>query len=263
MYKKLVITICFVFMISVMMFGQEFQMDSFKNASSTKQQLMYNMQYDNTYPNQEDTVRYEYSKSPAKAFFFSMLLPGAGELYAGKWGRAAGFFGIEVLLWATHFSKKSEGEDLEKKYKKFADAHWDMDKWLQETTWEKEGLGPKGTHQIWAILRFKNESGGWTTIDESAYEIKGDFSEVKTKMEEIKAKYSNGRDVEFVPLKTRDYYENIGKYKQFYGGWDDGEGVIVVDGVVKKVLSKNRNKYINKREQLSLLITLSVLFMLR
>jgi len=41
------------------------------------------------------------SVNPRKALLFSLLLPGAGELYSGHKGRATGFFVSEGAIWAN------------------------------------------------------------------------------------------------------------------------------------------------------------------
>ncbi|MBL7961410.1 hypothetical protein JNL27_14345 [bacterium] len=48
-----------------------------------------------------------YAKSKKKAFFFSLLLPGLGELYQNDWkfkgwGSGLYYFGAEALLWSSH-----------------------------------------------------------------------------------------------------------------------------------------------------------------
>ena len=47
--------------------------------------------------NENDITR----KSPGRAFLYSLILPGSGEIYTGYKNRAAVFLGIEVL--SPHF----------------------------------------------------------------------------------------------------------------------------------------------------------------
>jgi hypothetical protein len=67
------------------------------------------------------------SPSPAKAFFFSLLLPGAGEYYAGAKNTAKIFFSAEVILWATYFGFRAYGHMKEDDYIRFAIAHAGID----------------------------------------------------------------------------------------------------------------------------------------
>src|SRR6056297_3459152 len=120
MLKKLVLLFCVVFLLPMMVLGQNFDMQAFKNTPAQKQQLMA-MQYENDEPYATDSVRFDYEKSPGLAFLMSAAVPGAGEFYTGKWGRAIGFISMEALFWGMHFSKKAQGEDIEEEYKEYAD----------------------------------------------------------------------------------------------------------------------------------------------
>lgn len=63
-------------------------------------------------------------KSPKKAFFLSLLVPGLGELYSGAKWRAAGFMAAEGLTWLAYVSWRSKGNDLKADFRTFADQHW-------------------------------------------------------------------------------------------------------------------------------------------
>lgn len=63
-------------------------------------------------------------KSPKKAFFLSLLVPGLGELYSGAKWRAAGFMASEALTWLAYVSWRSKGNDLKADFRTFADQHW-------------------------------------------------------------------------------------------------------------------------------------------
>jgi hypothetical protein len=65
-------------------------------------------------------------KSPAKAFLFSALLPGTGELYVGS-PRGYVFLGIEAATWITYASYKSSSSNKEEEMFAFADDHFSID----------------------------------------------------------------------------------------------------------------------------------------
>lgn len=247
MLRKMVLTIGFVFIIPTLIFGQSFDLTNFKNASQPRQDMINSIQYNNDDVFVEDSVRYDYEKSPAKAFLMSAIIPGAGEIYTGHWGRAAAFMSMEVLFWSMHFVKNNEGYDLEDEYKKDADSQWSFDKFLNYTDLEDKGMGPDGSHQIWAIIEVE-ENGEWVPVDESAFKVEGTFAEFEAIRSQLEQEYG-GRTV---PIRTRDFYENIGKYRQFAAGWDDFDGDIDVetdeDGNITGIISSQRNKYLSKRE---------------
>lgn len=67
-------------------------------------------------------------KSPGKAFFFSLLLPGSGEYYAGARKSAAYFAAAEVLLWAGMFANDAYQRRLVDDYKTYAVTHASVDR---------------------------------------------------------------------------------------------------------------------------------------
>jgi hypothetical protein len=68
-------------------------------------------------------------KSPAKGFLYSVVLPGAGHLYAGE-KRGFAHLGMEVLTWASYLYYHDRGKAKEDEFEAYADAHWDYDRWL-------------------------------------------------------------------------------------------------------------------------------------
>lgn len=69
-------------------------------------------------------------KLPKKALFFSAVIPGAGELYAKSYLKAAAFFLIEVGAWTYYGTYTKKANDKEDEYETFADVNWDSQKWM-------------------------------------------------------------------------------------------------------------------------------------
>lgn len=68
---------------------------------------------------------YEFdAKSTKKAFFYSMLVPGAGEYYAGSKIKAGVFLGLEALLWTSYFIYDGKGDDKKIEYRNYADDYY-------------------------------------------------------------------------------------------------------------------------------------------
>ena len=63
------------------------------------------------------------SPSPARAFLYSFVLPGAGEYACGARRSAAVFFGAELGLWAAFAGFRAYGAWQENDYRTFAVAH--------------------------------------------------------------------------------------------------------------------------------------------
>jgi len=69
--------------------------------------------------------------SPRKAFLFSLLVPGLGQVYSSGWdpvswtsarGLAYGVF--EAVAWIEQQGNHGRGMDMQTKYRAFADANW-------------------------------------------------------------------------------------------------------------------------------------------
>ncbi len=121
-------------------------------------------------------------KNPIKAFFYSALIPGGGQLYNGSKWKALIFAGIETIAWTGRVSYNSKGDDKTDEFNDFADRHWSEDKYEDF---------------LWA---------NWTVRDDDSVWNNSGFSIFTHHLPST---------------KTQQYYEMIGKYNQFIYGWDD------------------------------------------
>jgi len=71
----------------------------------------------------EEPSQTQIEKSPAKAFVFSFLAPGSGELYVGA-KRGYIFLGVEAVAWASSYFLRESGNKKEDEFERFADQHW-------------------------------------------------------------------------------------------------------------------------------------------
>jgi hypothetical protein len=127
------------------------------------------------------------TKSPSKAFILSLLLPGAGEFYAGSKIKAGVFLGLEALFWTGYLSYHGKATDKEDEYLRFADLNW------SEKAYKESMLTIYGV----------------------------DIDTIPTGLKLV-SDYDSVVIVEHLPdSKTQQYYEMIGKYNQFRYGWDD------------------------------------------
>jgi hypothetical protein len=137
---------------------------------------------------------YEYSpKSPARAFVYSLILPGFGQWYTGSKIKAAVFLGVEVATWAGWLYYRGQGGDLTDAYEAFADQYW-------------------------------FDSLYWYGLDSSRDETISPWTDETT----LDAGYSHRLPflvdgVDTLADRNGEYYENIGKYDQFIWGWIDRE----------------------------------------
>jgi len=68
---------------------------------------------------------YEFNtKSPLKAFLFSLAIPGGGQFYNDSKIKAGSFFVADIALWSGYLLYHGKGADKEKGYKVYADQHY-------------------------------------------------------------------------------------------------------------------------------------------
>jgi len=123
-------------------------------------------------------------KSPLRAFMYSLLVPGAGQVYTGSKLKAAAFLGLEALAWTGYFVYHAKGNENTDVYEAFADQHWSEDRYSDF---------------------LEDNFANHPRDDDSAFDNSG-----------------NPYFTHHLPdTKTQQYYEMIGKYNQFVFGWDD------------------------------------------
>ncbi len=160
-----------------------------KNDLSTYRQLQEYTNFNLTansfddFPLPSDIFNYSY-RSPGRAFFYSLLIPGGGQVYTGSKTKAAFFIGVEAALWVGYFSFHSDGQKKQDQYIDYANAHWSPELY---TNWLIEELG--------------------ITDDSSTYyDANGQPHEFSHHLPDV---------------KNQQYYEMVGKYDQFLYGWKD------------------------------------------
>lgn len=126
-------------------------------------------------------------RSPRRALFYSLLVPGAGQYYARSKVKAAGFLAVEASLFAVRYYFNKQGDDKDRVFRDFSDAHY-----------------KDSTYAAWYR---------WTGIDTATNQIGLD-----TNYKAHDAFYQDEKS-----RKSQQYYEMINKYNQFVYGWDDVE----------------------------------------
>lgn len=179
---------------------------------------------------------------PARPMLMSLVVPGLGQVYnKSPWWKTAIFAGVEVAGIVGWWSFSNKAEDKRLEYEEFADLHWDLERWYFNT---KDNFGYddymdiiRGTHHLTLIV----DDQYWSS-DTIEYLIT----------------VKDWSDIDWA--HDRDYYENIGKYDQFVGGWDDpfddphddkGSWYTVKkdvgDSTENIIMTVNKDKYLDMR----------------
>lgn len=156
-----------------------------------------------------EVEKYKNPKSTFRAFLYSLVIPGAGQLYTGSKTKAVMFFGFEALTWAGYVTFQGRGDDKTAEFEAFADIHWGEIRYSQ--------------------FLFDN----WGVYDDDSVLDNND----------------NLLFTHHLPdTKTQQYYEMIGKYNQFVFGWDDVDSTIPRHpDYLGQAYSANRQKYEDMR----------------
>ena len=150
-------------------------------------------------------------KSGVKAAFLSAFIPGAGEVYAKSYWKAAIFAALEIGFWTANVVYNNKGDDEDARMRQYGDAHWSAQVYW---SYVYQKAVEKG---LWngQPLSGHTDAQGRFVLDDQYYN-----------QNLVRELYPLQDDLGFthqLPLtKTQQYYEMIYKYLgQFGVGWDD------------------------------------------
>ena len=212
----------------------------------------------NISPNQEDTVSIITKENkiveyPGKPLLMSLILPGAGQYYNSEpiW-KSGAFLGIEltsILTWAMCNNRAATIKD---EFQSFADKNWTLENWvsnkLSPPSIENNG---RRWSQFSALMNLTGTHDLILVLDGALKEQYGPF--VSSDSLEVYPYWAESSEVTIA--RDRHFYENIGKYDQFLGGWSDAssdwywEEKDVGDTVEIVIKTPYKNNYLNQRQE--------------
>lgn len=149
-------------------------------------------------------------KNVGRGVMFSLVIPGAGQLYSGSWLRAVPWFAVEVAAWALFSSYNADGNDKTDEFEAYAGPHKNTD--------------PAAGHFNYdAYMLREYQIATNATLNEQQTEYGGNLSEWMNEAWEYRSDYlppPYGHNIN--TLDIQQYYEMIGKYYDQFGyGWID------------------------------------------
>lgn len=150
-------------------------------------------------------------KSPWIAGLLSAAIPGAGEFYAGSYVKAGIFFGIEVATWVISSNYNRKGDKQTAFFKAYADEHYSPIRYAEWLYTYVDQINPAVNKDQYDLFneQYDPDSGppfsylNWVQLNRMEYAVGGGFTH------------------RLPVYGEQQYYELIGKYKQFSKGWDD------------------------------------------
>jgi len=162
-------------------------------------------------------------RSPRKAFFYSLIIPGAGQAYVGRWGRGAVFLAVDLTLgfgWWYYAIHKSDEET--NKAHAYANNNWSSKKY--ETAYDS----------IYNILNSTKDTSVFTTLNSSrsslCASIYGTGSSLYSYCNDItNANYGAHLDTMSKDINPSNrnfhdattFYSLVGDQNEFVTGWSD------------------------------------------
>ena len=193
---------------------------------------------------------------PGKPLLMSLIVPGLGQLYNKEpvW-KPSLFIGTEILTLTSILYANKRADEIRMNYQEFADNNWSLQNW-----W----------NFVWGFGLEKNEHNG-RFLSENAFKAATDYRGTHHLTIHLKGELHNLFNTEFLTsdslaliasylgsddismVKDRHYYENIGKYDQFVGGWSDSftdwywEGKDVGDSTEIVIKTPKKQDYLDER----------------
>jgi len=174
-------------------------------------------------------------RSPRKAFFFSLLLPGAGQAYCGSWVKMSVFAAAEIGLAVGWYQVAVvASRDKANEAKRYAQANWNQGKY--ESNWKRVFTEDSS-------LGLRNRTApSRQAYCQSLYGDGNDASEARQACIDAPsgpnysqhdrlfgASNSSPADSVFANIIQPDvFYDYIGRYAEFSSGWTDNNTVTTV-----------------------------------
>ncbi|SVD52373.1 uncharacterized protein METZ01_LOCUS405227, partial [marine metagenome] len=159
---------------------------------------------------------------PGKPLMMSLVLPGRGQLYNKEPLWKSGLFaGIELGSMVSIFYANKKADELRRDYQDLADENWNLYNWSTFTSTS----GPNVTTVNGMAFTDFEAMNNYTGTHHLMLHLTGGAANqfntdlISSDSLGLLVEYLGSGDVSLV--RDRHFYENIGKYDQFVGGWSD------------------------------------------
>jgi hypothetical protein len=218
-FRMMILEICGLSLLCMNMHGQYRIDPAVQNSGcSLTGKLQYELSTDINGDNSADssdaarTVDYKRLYSPLRAGLFSAVIPGAGQLYTKNYWQSAAFFGAEVLMWVVYTAYENKGNNQTNLFQNYADAKtgWSA---IRYAYWIRDNYPAYYNNAIVPGQQAADIANPWIYVNWNELNAAEDAIGGNLTMTGFTHKLALHGD--------QQYYEMIGKYSQFGGGWDD------------------------------------------
>ena len=191
-------------------------------------------------------------RSPRKAFFLSLIVPGAGQIYFGSWIKATFFAATEIGLGVGWYEVVVvQAREKERQAEQYAALHWRQQAY--EQTWQKlygdsSGLDSAHAQTVISATAPQRESycnaifgssassqnSAWTACVDAPTTANGYSSSQFARQYSVGGVSDTGgwRQDSVLAFRSHNikdltsFYSLIGNYPEFATGWDDDQNTV-------------------------------------
>lgn len=164
-------------------------------------------------------------KSPLLAGVLSFVVPGAGEFYSESYIKSAIFVAVEAAAITIGLIYDKKGNDQTDFFQNYANEHWSATRYAEWTVKNASSIN----NEITDVSQYKVFNANGTV----------NWSELNRLENAIGQYYSHRLPI----YGEQQYFELIGKYPQFYQGWDDADMSLVSYDEIKQKLTDGGTKF--------------------
>jgi len=168
--------------------------------------------------------------SPLRAALYSAVVPGSGQIYTKGYWEAAAFAAVEVGVWILYASNHSNALDKTDEYRAYADERWSV---VDYVNWMRAYYAGQ-VSELNSVITNPTAAHPWEQVDW------GLLNYCESEIAKLASPGNPNGFTHVLPIRPgQQYYELIGKYGQFGGGWDDASSFKPGGFTVADVVNQN------------------------
>ncbi len=157
-------------------------------------------------------------KSRWLAGLFSLILPGAGEYYAGSYLKGAIFTVVEAAALTTALIYNHKGDFQTNFFQMYANANWDVAKYAAWTLKHVNDINP-GSNVTPTDYHVFKDNFDWNNAGNNTNWSQLNSDVNWSELNRLESDLGRGYTHQLVAQGEQQYYELIGKYPQYSHGW--------------------------------------------
>jgi hypothetical protein len=179
-------------------------------------------------------------RSPKKALFMSMVIPGLGQAYVGhhwsNYARGGFYFLTDVALaYGWHYYVVDRQDAQISKYKAFADKNWRQYRYETVIESDKDKVAGRNQHRetYCESVQDNSTTTGNNLLTGCKTPTNGEYDAFKNQYND--KEWNNQGNPDSVSVRRAQFpnphtfYELIGKETEFITGWDDAGDIVLGD----------------------------------